>query len=150
MDTPRAEPGSVLPRLLGAAATGALLATGADRYLSWAIHRNDLECETVDTLCFTWWGLTAVPLVLTVSAIVLSVVYKRLDIRPRLAIVPPTVLLGVIPLSAAQVLHGRPAVALTGGAWACSLALAAWQRHRVPAFVACTALLLAALTVLYG
>lgn len=150
MDTPRTEPGSVLPRVLGAAATGALLAIGADRYLSWAIHRNDLECETVDTLCFTWWGLTAVPLVLTVSAIVLSVVYKRLDIRPRLVTVPPTVLLGALPLSAAQALSGPPAVALAGGAWACSLALTAWRRHRIPAIMASAALLLAAMAVLYG
>ncbi|MGW2423605.1 hypothetical protein ACWC0C_30865 [Streptomyces sp. NPDC001709] len=147
---PRTEPRPVLPRVLGAAVTGAVAATGARAYLSWAGHRSDRICRTTETLCFTGWNLTALPLIFTVSLIVLLVVYKRLGIRPRLAVIPPTLVLAPIPLAAADTAAGWWAVALAGGAWSCSFALAAWSRYRIPALAASAALLLASLVVLYG
>ncbi|MFI1763532.1 hypothetical protein ACH41H_16005 [Streptomyces sp. NPDC020800] len=150
MTTPRPEPQPVLPRALGAAVTGAVLATGARAYLSWATHRSDRICRTTDGLCFTGWNLTAVPLVFAVALVVLLVVYKRLGIRPRIAVVPPTLMLAPMPLAAADTAAGWWAVALAGGAWSYSLALAAWDRYRIPALAASAALLLASMAVLYG
>ncbi|MEW2255280.1 hypothetical protein [Streptomyces sp. NPDC047869] len=150
MTTPRTEPASALPRLLGAAVTGAVLATGALAYLSWVGLRSDRNCRTTDGLCFTGWNLTAVPLLFAVSLTVLLAVYKRLGIGPRLAVVPPTLLPAPIVLSAAHAAAGWWAVALTGGAWSYSVALAAWYRYRFWALAASAGLLLAALVVLYG
>ncbi|MCC5480686.1 hypothetical protein [Streptomyces barringtoniae] len=147
---PRTEPRSVLPRVLGAAVTGAVLATSARAYLSWAGQHSDRLCRTTDTLCFTGWNLTALPLVFTVSLTVLLVVYKRLGIRPRLAVVPPTLVLAPIPLAAADTTAVWWAVALVGGAWSSSFALAAWSRYQIPALAASAVLLLASLVVLYG
>ncbi|MGQ4418150.1 hypothetical protein ACN6LA_004702 [Streptomyces sp. SAS_269] len=150
MTTPRTEPAPALPRLLGAAVTGAVLATGAQAYLSWVGRRSDRICRTTDGLCFTGWNLTAVPLLFAVSLTVLLVVYKRLGIGPRLVVVPPTLLLAPILLSAAHAAAGWWAVALTGGAWSYSVALAAWHRYRFWALAVSAGLLLAAMVVLYG
>ncbi|MEV5877243.1 hypothetical protein AB0L75_24000 [Streptomyces sp. NPDC052101] len=150
MTTSRTEPQSVLPRVLGAAVTGAVLAAGARAYLSWAGQRSDRICRTTDSLCFTGWNLTAVPLLFTVALIVLLVVYKRLDIRPRLAVIPPTLVLAPIPLSAAHTAAGWWAVALAGGAWSYAWALAAWSRYRTAALAASAALFLGSMVVLYG
>ncbi|MEU1405541.1 hypothetical protein ABZ471_24820 [Streptomyces sp. NPDC005728] len=133
----------------GAAATGAVLATGAGQYLAWVKDHSDQTCETTDGLCFTWWGLTAVPLVMTIALVVLIVVYKQLDIRPRLAIIPPTFLLAPLPLAAAQTTAGWWAAAIAGGAWSCVLALAAWSRYRIVGITASATLLLTSLIVLY-
>lgn len=149
MTTPTAGPRSVLPRVLIAAATGAVLALGARSYHSWAAHRGDRICRATDGLCITWWTVTAIPLVVTVCVIVLTAVYKRLGIRPRLVIVPPTILLAPIPLAAADATAGWWAVVLTGGAWSGCLALAAWSGHRPLALAASAAMLLAAMAVYY-
>ncbi|MFF4020371.1 hypothetical protein [Streptomyces sp. NPDC001843] len=145
-----AEPQPVLPRVLGTAVTGAVLAAGSAAYLSWAEQRSDRICRTTDSLCFTGWGLTAVPLLFTASLIVLLVVYKRLGIRPRLAVIPPTLVLAPVPLAAAHATAGWWAVALMGGAWSSSFALAAWGRYRIPAVAASAALLLGSMVVFYG
>ncbi|MFJ1730036.1 hypothetical protein [Streptomyces sp. NPDC088254] len=79
----------------------------------------------------------------------LLAVYKRLGIRPRLAVVPPTLALAPIPLAAAQTNAGWWAAALTGGAWASLLAPAAWSRYRILTLSAAAALLLSSLVVLY-
>lgn len=151
MTTPHTEPAPALSRLLGAAATGAVLATGALAYLSWVHRRSDRICRsTPDTLCFTGWNLTAVPLVFAVSLTVLLAVYKWLGIRPRLAVILPTLLLAPILLSAAYATAGWPAVALAGGACSYSFALATWSRYRIPALAASSVLLLASMVVLYG
>ncbi|MFG2604789.1 hypothetical protein ACGFT2_14745 [Streptomyces sp. NPDC048514] len=139
---------SALPRVLGAAATGAVLATGARSYLSWASRRSTQTCQDSDILCITWWNLTALPLMLTVTLLVLTITYKRLDIRPRLVIIPPTILLAPIPLAAGAA-RGWPTVALAGAAWSGCLALAAWKRYRVPALTASTAIFLAAMIAAY-
>ncbi|MFI8347695.1 hypothetical protein [Streptomyces sp. NPDC085596] len=81
--------------------------------------------------------------------IVLVIVHKQLDIRPRLAVIPPTILLAPIPLAAAQATAGGWTAAIVGGAWSCSLALAAWSRYRILGLTASTTLLLASLVVLY-
>ncbi|MER6470662.1 hypothetical protein [Streptomyces collinus] len=143
-----ARPDHALSRVLGAAVTGAVLATGARSYLSWSGHRGDRACQADGGLCVTWWSVTAVPLVLAVTLVVLAVAYRRLGIGPRLVIVPPTVLLAPVPLAAGAA-SGSPAVALTGAAWSGCLALAAWKRYRVPALTASAAILLAALIAYY-
>ncbi|PKW12149.1 hypothetical protein SAMN05428944_0610 [Streptomyces sp. 1222.5] len=51
----------VLPRVLGAAAAGAVLATGARCYLSWSDQHSGRACQATDSLCMTWWDVTAVP-----------------------------------------------------------------------------------------
>ncbi|MEU2928995.1 hypothetical protein ABZ636_28670 [Streptomyces sp. NPDC007251] len=150
MITPHTEPQPVLPRVLGAAVTGAVLAVGAGAYLSWAEHHSDRLCRTTEGFCFTGWNLTALPLAFAVSLTVLLVVYKLLGIRPRLAVVPPTLVLAPIPLSAAHATADWWAVALAGGAWSYALALAAWSRYRIPALAASAGLLLASMVALYG
>ncbi|MDC0773044.1 hypothetical protein [Streptomyces sp. HD] len=149
MNTPRTEPRPVLPRVSGAAATGAVLATGAGTYLSWVRQYDDRVCATTASICITWRGVSAIPLTMTIAVIVLTVVYKRLGIRPRLAVIPPTFLLAPLPLAAAQSAAGWWAVPLAGAAWAGSLALAAWSRYRIPGVTASGVLLLASLIVLY-
>ncbi|PKW12350.1 hypothetical protein SAMN05428944_0394 [Streptomyces sp. 1222.5] len=139
---------SALPRVLGAAATGAILAIGARSYLSWADRRSAQTCQDSDTLCVTWWNLTALPLILAVTLLVLTITYKHLDIRPRLVIIPPTVLLAPIPLAVGAG-RGWSAVALAGAAWSGCLALAAWKRSRVLALTASTAIFLAAMILTY-
>ncbi|MFF4401766.1 hypothetical protein [Streptomyces sp. NPDC001480] len=150
MTIPRTEPGAALPRVLGAAATGAALATGALAYLSWVGRRSDRICRTTDGPCVTGWNLTALPLLFAGSLIVLLVVYKRLGIGPRHAVVPPTLVPAPVLLSAAHTTAGWWAVALAGGAWSYSCALAAWSRYRIPALAASAVLLLAAMVALYG
>ncbi|MCX5384858.1 hypothetical protein [Streptomyces sp. NBC_00083] len=86
---------------------------------------------------------------LATALIALSVVYKWLEIRPRLAIIPPTVLLAPFPLAAAQTAADWRAVTLAGGAWTCSLALTAWSRYRPWGLSSAAMLLLASLVVLY-
>ncbi|MFJ4953041.1 hypothetical protein [Streptomyces sp. NPDC088760] len=144
------EPHPVLPRVLGAVLTGAALAVGARSYHSWIDHHNDRSCQSDDMVCITWWGVTAVPLLLVTSAIVLAVVYKRLDIRPRAVIVPPTILLAPVPLVAADTIGDWWGVTLIGGLWTGLLALGAWNRHRIPALTASAAILLAAMVSYYG
>lgn len=151
MTTPRTEPAPALPRLLGAAASGAVLATGASAYLSWVHRRSDRICgPDPGVLCFTGWNLTAIPFLFASSLTVLVVVYKGLGIRPRLAVIPPTLILAPILLGAAHATAGWWAVACTGGAWSFSCALAAWSRYRIPALAASAVLLLASMVVLYG
>ncbi|MDT0469029.1 hypothetical protein [Streptomyces gibsoniae] len=86
---------------------------------------------------------------MTVALVVLIVVYRQLDIRPRLAVVPPTFLLAPLPLAAAQTTAGWWAATIAGAAWSCALALAAWRRYRIVGITASAALLLASLIVLY-
>ncbi|GHI05272.1 hypothetical protein AQI88_23440 [Streptomyces cellostaticus] len=149
MNTPRTEPRPVLPRVSGAAVTGAVLATGAATYLSWVRQHDDRACATTDSICVTWRGVTAIPLTMTIAVIVLTVVYKRLDIRPRIAVIPPTFLLAPLPLAAAQATAGWWAATLVGGAWSGSFALAAWSRYRILGLTASATLLLVSLVVLY-
>ncbi|MFF3633039.1 hypothetical protein [Streptomyces sp. NPDC002250] len=150
MTTPRTRSTPALPRLLGAAVTGAVLAAGALAYLSWTVRRSGRICGTADGVCVTGWNLTAVPLLFAVSLAVLLVVYERLGIGPRLALVPPTLLPAPVLPAAAHASAGWWAVTLTGGAWSYCVALAAGSRYRLPAVAACVWLLLAALVVLYG
>ncbi|MFE3187116.1 hypothetical protein ACFXKR_40705 [Streptomyces violascens] len=133
----------------GAALTGTILAYGACTFFAWVGHHHDQACKTTDGLCWTWWDWAAIPLTLTLALTVLVVVYKRLGIRPRIAVIPPTLLLAPLPLAAAQTTAGWWATALAGGAWACSLALTTWTRYRIQGVSAAAALLLAALIVLY-
>lgn len=150
MNTVRTQNRPVPPRLAGVAVIGAVLALGAEQFHAWVDRLDSRECSAVDSVCVTWWGLAFVPLTAVVAVAVLCTVYKALDIRPRLVIVPPTVLLAPVPLAAAQALSGHGAVALTGGLWCSALALGAWRRHRVLALSAAAALLLTALVSLYG
>lgn len=136
-------------RVSGAAVTGAVLAAGAVHHLAWVKRHSDKACETTDGICFTWWDVTALPLIIAVALVVLIVVYKRLDIRPRLAVIPPTILLAPLPLSAAQTTAGWWAATAVGAAWAGSVALTAWSRFRVLGLSASAALLLGSLIVLY-
>ncbi|MEU6369472.1 hypothetical protein ABZ876_27985 [Streptomyces sp. NPDC046931] len=149
MNTPYTESRPIVPRASGAAFTGAVLAYGACWFFSWVKHYSNQACETTDGLCFTWWDVAVLPLTFATALITLIVVYKQLSIRPRLAVIPPTLLLAPIPLAAAQSSAGWWAATLTGGAWASSLALTAWSRYRVLGLSAAAALLLASLVVLY-
>ncbi|MFB7181713.1 hypothetical protein ACFCYI_28910 [Streptomyces sp. NPDC056257] len=148
MNTHTADPRPAVPGAFAAAVTGAVLAYGAVRFFSWVERRSALACENSAGLCWTWWDWAAVPLALTTALTVLTAVYKPLGIRPRLAVVPPTVLLAVFPLAAARD-FGWWAAALAGGAWAGCLALAAWDRYRAAGLSAAAVLLLASLVVLY-
>lgn len=148
MNTPSAELQPIVPRVSGAAVTGVVLAAGACWFFSWVKHHSKQACETTDGLCITWWDVAVIPLTFATALITLIVVYKQLGIRPRLAVIPPTLLLASIPLAAAQT-AGLWAATLTGGAWAFFLALAAWSRYRIPGLSAAAALLLASLVILY-
>ncbi|MHC5905492.1 hypothetical protein ACVNF4_16565 [Streptomyces sp. S6] len=141
-------PGTTLRALSGAALIGAALSVGACGFLSWTAQRSKQVCRTVDGFCFSWWQVAALPLTLTTAFVVLAVFYKRLGIRPRSVIVPPTVLLGAIPLAAAPNADWW-AAALVGAAWSSSFALAAWPRHRPLALVSSAGLLLGSLVALY-
>ncbi|MGW1864620.1 hypothetical protein ACWCPS_03550 [Streptomyces mauvecolor] len=150
MNTLVTEPRSVLPRVSGAAVTGAVLAYGACRFFSGVEQDSDRACSSTDGLCSTWWDWAVLPLTLTTSLIALIVIYKLLDLRPRLALIPPTVLLAPLPLVAAEATAGPWAAAITGAAWASSLALALWSRYRFLGLSASAAILIASLGVLYG
>ncbi|MFF3699327.1 hypothetical protein [Streptomyces sp. NPDC002221] len=132
-----------------AAVTGAILAYGVSNIVVSVKQQSTRSCESTDGMCFTWSDVAVLPICLIVTLIALSVVYKWLEIGPRLAIVPPTVLLAPIPLAAAQATGGWWAVTVVGGAWSCSLALAAWSRYRIPGLTAAAILLFASLVVLY-
>ncbi|WP_406164375.1 hypothetical protein OG806_26245 [Streptomyces sp. NBC_00882] len=149
MNTSRTEPRSIMPRVSGAAVVGAGLAYGVVNFFPWVTVRDDQACEKIDGLCWTWWGLAHIPLAFTTALIVLVIVYKQLDIRPRLAVIPPTILLAPFPLVAAQATAGWWTAVIVGGAWSGSLALAAWTRYRVLGITASGTLLLASLVVLY-
>ncbi|MER5727872.1 hypothetical protein ABT084_05850 [Streptomyces sp. NPDC002138] len=149
MSHPRAESRTVLPRAFGAALTGAVLAYGAVQFFSWVKHHKDQVCEKTDGLCWTWWDWAAVPLAVTTALIVLMVVYKRLDIGPRLGVILPTILIAPFPLLAAQTTVGWWAATITGGAWSFFLILATWSRYRILGLTASAALLLVSLVVLY-
>ncbi|MGW8877643.1 hypothetical protein [Streptomyces mirabilis] len=149
MNTSRTEPRSVIPQVSGAAVTGAVLACGAVHFFSWVRRDSDQACEKTDGLCWTWWDWAAIPLSFTTALIILIIVYKQLDIRPRLAVIPPTILLAPFPLLAAQATAGWWTATITGGTWSCSLALTAWSRYRVLGITASATLLLASLVVLY-
>ncbi|MEV5282941.1 hypothetical protein [Streptomyces sp. NPDC052811] len=150
MNTPHTEARSVIPRVSGSAVTGAVLAFGAVRFFSWVKHHNAQACATTDGLCWTWWDWAAIPLTITITLIVLIVVYKRLDIRPRLAVIPPTILLAPLPLVAAQTTAGWWAATIAGGAWSCSIVLGTSSRYRALGITASATLLLASLIVLYS
>ncbi|MFF4014994.1 hypothetical protein [Streptomyces sp. NPDC001843] len=132
-----------------AAATGAVLACGAVYFFSWAKRHRDQACDETGGRCWAWWHFAPIPLTFATALIVLIIVYKRLDIRPRLAVVPPTLLLAPFPLVAAQAAADWWTVTLAGGAWSCSLALTAWSRYRITGITASATLLLASLVVLY-
>lgn len=150
MDTPYTETRPVAPRVSGAAVTGAVLAYGACRFFSWVRQYSEQACETTDGICFTWWDLAVIPLTYATAVITLIVVYKQLGIRPRLAVIPPTILLAPFPLAAAQTSAGWWAATVAGGAWASFFALAAWSRYRILGLSAAAALLLGSFLVLYG
>ncbi|MEV5378212.1 hypothetical protein AB0L26_19875 [Streptomyces nondiastaticus] len=149
MSTPYTAPVPVIPRVGGAAVTGAVLATGAEQFMSWAEHRSAQACATTDGLCLTWWDFAALPLAFTTALIVLLLVYKRLGIRPRSVVILPTITLAPFPIVVADTTAGWWAVALTGGAWACFIAMAAWSRYRVVGVSVSVVLLLASLVILY-
>ncbi|MFF1340721.1 hypothetical protein ACFVYT_22890 [Streptomyces sp. NPDC058290] len=149
MNASRTEPRAVIPQMSGAAVTGAVLACGAVSFFVWVTHHGDQACEKTDGLCWTWWDWAAIPLTLTTALIILMIVYKQLGIRPRLAVIPPTILLAPFPLLAGQATAGWWIAAITGGAWSCSLALATSSRYRIRGIAASATLLLASLVVLY-
>ncbi|WP_147267428.1 hypothetical protein [Streptomyces sp. SDr-06] len=145
-----AEARPVLPRLLVVAVTGAALACGVCRFLAWTRHHNAQTCATTDSLCWTWWDWAALPLSITIALTVLTVVYKPLNIGPRLVVVPLTILLAPFPLAAAQTTAGWWGQTAAGGAWACAVALSAWSCYRVWAVTASVGLMVGSLMVLYG
>lgn len=149
MNTSHREPRPVIPQVSGAAVTGAVLACGAVYFFSWVRRDSDRACEKIDGLCWTWWDWAAIPLTFTTALIILIIVYKQLDIRPRLAVIPPTILLAPFPLAAAQATAGWWAATIAGGAWSCFVALTAWSRYRILGATASVTLLLASLVVLY-
>ncbi|MBJ7904068.1 hypothetical protein IF655_12245 [Streptomyces sp. DSM 110735] len=150
MDSSRPVSPALVPRLSGAAVTGAGLAAGATAYLARARERAEGICGADGVMCVTWGNLTALPVVIVTALVVLVVVYKRLDIRPRLAVIPPTLLLAPLPLTAAQTVLGGTATAAAGAVWAGALALTAWDRYRVLGLTAGAVLVCGSIFVLYG
>lgn len=152
MDSSRADARSVVPRTAAAAVIGAALACGAVNFFSWVEADNARACENVDGLCWTWWDLTQIPLTLATAVIVLVIAYRQLGIRPRTAIIPPTVLLAPFPLTAAQSMAGGWMAVVAGGAWSASTALTALtapSRQAILGLTASATLFLASLVVLY-
>ncbi|MFQ6144723.1 hypothetical protein ACLMNJ_16845 [Streptomyces seoulensis] len=147
---PRPDSPPAVARAAGAAVTGALLAYGAcQAFVATARHR-ERACTTADGTCVTWWDVVAVPVIVTAVLVVLSVVYGRLSIGPRIAVVPVTVLLAALVLPAAWAAGGWWAAAAAGGVWSGALALAAVSRRHRPVCLCLTAtLLLACLFRLY-
>lgn len=150
MDSSCPELRTLAPRLSGAAVTGAGLAVGATAYLAQAQERAEGTCGADLVMCVTWGNLTALPVIIVTALVVLVVVYKRLGIRPRLAVIPPTLLLAPLPLTAAQTVLGGTATAVAGAVWAGALALTAWDRYRVLGVTAGAVLVCGSLVVLYG
>ncbi|MGW4194519.1 hypothetical protein [Streptomyces sp. NPDC005004] len=149
MDSSRPASPALVPRLSGAAVTGAGLAVGAAAYLTRSQERAEGTCAS-DGMCITWGNLTALPVVVVTALVVLVVVYKQLDIRPRLAVIPPTLLLAPLPLAAAQTALGGMATAVAGAVWAGALALTAWDRYRALGVTTAAVLVCGSLVVLYG
>ncbi|MCZ4610973.1 hypothetical protein O3S80_45900 [Streptomyces sp. Lzd4kr] len=149
MNTSHTELQPVIPRVSAAAVTGAVLAWGAMHFFSWVRRGSDRACEKTDGLCWTWWDWAAIPLTFTTALIILIIVYKQLDIRPRLAVIPPTILLAPLPLTAAQATAGWWTATIAGGTWSCFVALTAWSRYRILGLTTAATLLLASLIVLY-
>ncbi|QBJ89076.1 hypothetical protein D0Z67_01225 [Streptomyces seoulensis] len=118
-------------------------------FFSWVRRDSDQACEKTDGLCWTLWDWAVVPLTMTTALTVLIIVYKQLGVRPRLAVIPPTILLAPIPLAAAHMTVGWWTATIAGGAWSCSLALTAWSRYRILGITASATLLLASLVALY-
>ncbi|MFE4869160.1 hypothetical protein [Streptomyces sp. NPDC056682] len=125
------------------------LAFGACAFFSWVKHHNAQACAATDGLCWTWWDWAAIPLAIAVTLIVLSVVYRRLDIGPRPAVIPLTILLAPLCLVAAQTTAGWWAATITGGVWTGSIPLAAGSRYRTLGIMVSVTTLLASLIVLY-
>lgn len=143
MNTSPAEPRPVIPQVSGAAVTGAVLACGVVYFFSWVRRDSDQACEKTEGLCWTWWDSAAIPLTLAAALITLIIVYKQLDIRPRLAVIPPTILLAPLPLLAAQANAGWWTATIAGGTWSGFVALTAWSRYRILGVTASATLLLA-------
>ncbi|MEU2059008.1 hypothetical protein [Streptomyces sp. NPDC013455] len=149
MEPPTTGPRPVITQAAGAAVTGAVLSFAACRALDATARHREQACATTDGMCFTWWDVAVLPLLFAVAAVVLALVCKRLGTGPRIAVVPPSLLLAPLPLAAAQSAGGWAAATVAGGAWACSLTLAARDRHRALGLILAAALLLASLIVLY-
>ncbi|MFE9763197.1 hypothetical protein ACFYPC_01475 [Streptomyces sp. NPDC005808] len=150
MNTAHTEPRPVKLQAAGAAVTGAGLAYGACYVFASTEQQHEQTCAATDGLCWTWWDWAEIPVTFGTALAVLIIAYKALDIRPRIAVIPPTLLLAPIPVVAAQSTGGWWTAAVVGAAWSCSLALAAVSRHRMVCLSIAATLLLAALIVLYG
>ncbi|MEU7363496.1 MULTISPECIES: hypothetical protein [Streptomyces] len=139
----------MMSQAAGAAATGALLSFAACRALALTQRHREQTCASTDGMCFTWWDLATLPLIFATASVVLAVVYKALGIGPRIVVVPPSLLLAPLPLAAGQSVGGWAAAAMAGGVWACSVALAARDHHRVLGLTLAAAVLLTSVIVLY-
>ncbi|MGW4607146.1 hypothetical protein ACWENS_28340 [Streptomyces sp. NPDC004532] len=120
LTTPHAEPWPVKLQAVGAAVTGAMLAYGAFYVFASTARHHEQTCATTDGLCWTWWDWAEFPFTFGTALVVLVIVYKALGLRPRLALIPPTVLFAPILITAAQMAGGWWTAAVVGGAWSSS------------------------------
>ncbi|MEU6088076.1 hypothetical protein ABZ865_14865 [Streptomyces sp. NPDC047085] len=141
--------GGLAARVLGAAGLGAALS-----YVSLGLvdagHRHDARtCADAPDFCMTPWPAVSIAAAFAIALVVLVVGYRLLDIRPRLAVIPPTLLLAPFPLSATESAAGFWPATVAGAVWAAAPALAVWRPYRILGLSAATALLLASLIVIY-
>ncbi|MFI2645312.1 hypothetical protein [Streptomyces sp. NPDC018610] len=140
---------AVARRVVGAAVTGALLSYLSFALVDWANRYDDRTCAKASDFCMTLAPLLSIPASLAIALVVLIVAYRLLGIRPRLAVVPPTLLLAPFVLVAARTTIGPWPAVLAGAVWAAALVLTLWRPYRALGLSLAGVLLLASLGAVY-
>lgn len=135
-------------RIAGAAGTGAALTYLSFGLMDWADRRDARACANAPDFCMTLWPTLSLPAALVVALVGLTVMYKLLGIRPRLAVVPPTLLLAPFPLAAAMDTAGLWPAVVVGAIWSAALALTVWRPYRILGLSTAATLLLASFVVI--
>ncbi|GAA3832272.1 hypothetical protein GCM10022403_076780 [Streptomyces coacervatus] len=137
-------------RVLGAAGTGAALTYLSLGLVDSANRYDDRTCANAPDFCMTVWPVVSLPAAFALALVGLLVAYRLLGIHPRLAVIPPTLLLAPFPLNAAESVAGLWPATVAGAVWAAALALTVWRPYRILGLSAAAAVFLGSFIVLYG
>ncbi|GHI05015.1 hypothetical protein AQI88_24025 [Streptomyces cellostaticus] len=141
--------GGLATRVLGAAGTGAALTCLSLGLVDSANRYDSRTCANAPDFCMTVWPAVSLPVAFAIALVGLVVAYRLLGIRPRLAVIPPTLLLAPFPLDAAESVAGLWPATVAGAVWAAALALTVWRPYRILGLSAAAALLLGSFVVVY-
>ncbi|MFF4509019.1 hypothetical protein [Streptomyces sp. NPDC001401] len=136
-------------RVVGAAGTGAALTYLSLGLVDSAYRYDTRTCANAPGFCMTVWPDVSLLASFAIALVGLILAYRLLGIHPRLAVIPPTLLLAPLPLDAAESVAGLRPATVAGAVWAAALALTVWRPYRILGLSAAAALLLASLAVLY-